>query len=94
MIQKYFEDILALYPSWRKVRYLNRFLTTETGITITPTRDDGYCLKFEGRLSIVYREDQYIVEIIRLDKLTPSGKLRRAKEPVDHEVIFYHLDGD
>ena len=92
MIQKYYQQILDLYPSWRKLRCSDKPILTQTGIYIAPTWDDGYRIKFENRQAIVYQEEQYIVQIIKMDKLTPSGKKRRQHELVDMEVIFYHWD--
>ena len=48
VIQKYYQQILDLYPSWRKLRCSDKPILTQTGIYIAPTWDDGYRIKFEN----------------------------------------------
>lgn len=94
VIQKYYKGILDLYPSWAKVRYLDTYLHLDSGIEIMPTKDGGYKLKYLNHQAIVYREEQYIVELLYIDRLTEIGKERRKGAFVEPTIIFYHLDDE
>jgi len=78
LIKEYYEKQLATYPNFRKATILCKDMKaevlTETGIKMQALRSGGLRLRFESRsgtkyTALVFREEQYLEELYKLDKI-------------------------
>ena len=101
MIKEYYEKQLATYPNFRKATILCKDMKaevlTETGIKMRSTSGGGLRLHFESRsgrkyTALVFREEQYLEELYKLDKIAVIENPLPIKKEETKSKCFIETD--